>query len=63
MKVPFTIHADFESLIVPIQTCSPVSGGLHLINERNIHDRINPPVSATSYEGFLQVSPNLFRLV
>ena len=58
-KVPFTVYADFESLIVPIQTCSPgndtasttvqsTTGLFSVVGSSR--QPIAPPVSSTSYE-------------
>lgn len=60
MKVPFTTYSDFYSLIVPIRTCSPGNDlastsiqypwtdMFHSIRDKNICQRINPPVSFTT---------------
>lgn len=55
LKVPFTIYADFESLIVPLQSCSPgnhypttvQSPSGYLYSDAK---KITSPVSSTSYE-------------
>ena len=52
MKVPFTIYADFESIIVPVQSCSTgdnVPIGVQIPSSSRQATYISP-VSSTTYE-------------
>ena len=60
LKVPFTVYADFESLITPLQSCSPGNdipttvkdlGDFYSVDSSGVRQKIpSPPVSSTSYE-------------